>query len=609
MRARRHRRVPSGNMRRLAGIFVAWLGLVSARPAAAQVETVSDDFQWWQSAAEVYEAASFEVYFGSNAPYVGSGCLFLSGGGPGPVRLDLTHGQMVLSLPGQDCPVYDGTSMDGVGADGWIPQGQVLILEFDPPIHGFYAPFGSLAADETVGLRLLGEQGLDQTLTSLPSTNGTFGRGFGFMSEQPVQRIEVSSSEAGTVLLGHFVGVTRETITRPGLQPCVSAPCDFAVAHALHRPLAFLTPATGTADLDSWALGPGFETGLAAGDAICAYWAEQAGYRLPNRFIALLGAGSSDGLCRAAGLTGAYGSLPSQCGGMPVHPSRGRWWRVDGQPWAAPFEGSGYPRRPLLDVAGDRTTELHFTGVLPNGSCGEWTDADNPSGTSVGNPNAVDLYWLDQGGTACNAQRRLLCVETALGLPFPDESAHGRPVFVTRATGPGDLRAWEEADPLASDGVAAADSVCAAEALAAGLPDPDAFRAWLSTSSADAIARLTHDGRYVRTDGVAVAASPADLVDGLVDTGIARHADGGEASSLNVWTGTLADGSFTGSSCGDWTIGENTAIAHTGSSGQADAGWTSFSSAACQNDLHLYCVSDAIHDPAVFADGFEAITP
>ncbi|MEO8195227.1 MAG: hypothetical protein ABI689_00745 [Thermoanaerobaculia bacterium] len=575
----------------LALLAISAISAISARRAAAQVEAVSGDFSLWSSAAETWHAIAFEDYYIGD--YFGTGCISPAG----PLTLTDTRGDITLEVSDGSCPAIDGTSTPGFGVDGSIPQGATLTLTFENPIHGFYSPYGSLAVDKQITLHLLGA-GVDETLTSPPSLHSTLGKGFGFVSEKPVGQIVISSNEAGQAVLGYFVGLVAsdQTIVQPDGFPCPNATCDFAVAYQLHRPRTFVTPTVGPGDLSQWDEA-GVATGLAAGDAICAYWAEQAGYRVPQRFIAFLGYGTTDPLCRVVGLAGSWnGGL---CSGIPIPSRLARWWRVDGLPWGT---SAGGPNnlRPSLDVDGSRVDETYFTGwhPAPTLSCSDWTSA--AGGANVGDPNSIAGSWVSTFTDSCAVDHPLLCVERALGLPIPAESAAGRSTFVTRAAGPGDILSWPEADPLATTGLEAADSICQGEAATAGLAEPASFRAWLSTSAQNALDRLT-EGPFVRPDGILVAASIADLVDGHIETGIARYADQGGAIGLTAWTGTSATGSFAGTSCGAWDslTGEGRA----GSTAFADGRWTDQRQLLCNFDAHLLCMSDAAS--VLFADGFE----
>ena len=59
-----------------------------------------------------------------------------------------------------------------------------------------------------------------------------------------------------------------------------------------------------------------------------------------------------------------------------------------------------------------------------------------------------------------------------------------RRAFVTSVSGTGNLNSWPDAGGLFA--LAAGDAICRARATAAGLPNANTYRAWLSTATTDA---------------------------------------------------------------------------------------------------------------------------
>jgi hypothetical protein len=169
-----------------------------------------------------------------------------------------------------------------------------------------------------------------------------------------------------------------------------------------------------------------------------------------------------------------------------------------------------------------------------------------------------------------------------------------RTVFVSSTTSTGAL-----------GGLAAADARCQALASAAGLRGT--FKAWLGDSSASAGERLAHStGPYVRTDGVQVAESWADLVTPPlahpidVDEHGATLPPGGDLfSTVYVWTGTLPDGRSVGPwNCDAWTSAGGREFKDNGIVGNAHdpADWSAVPAApaevmtlGCESDFRLYC--------------------
>ncbi|MGB5266094.1 MAG: hypothetical protein WBN30_05880, partial [Polyangiales bacterium] len=137
-------------------------------------------------------------------------------------------------------------------------------------------------------------------------------------------------------------------------------------------------------------------------------------------------------------------------------------------------------------------------------------------------------------------------------------------------------------------GIAGADAICAAQALAAGLDGE--FKAWLSTIASPVANRVTQaSGPYVLVDGTRVADDWSDLVDGSILAPINRDANGMFRSG-EIWTGTLANGdSYPSSDCDSFTNG-STGTALCGASNSTTSTWTENITPACSTLLGLYCI-------------------
>lgn len=149
-------------------------------------------------------------------------------------------------------------------------------------------------------------------------------------------------------------------------------------------------------------------------------------------------------------------------------------------------------------------------------------------------------------------------------------------------------------------GLAGADSRCAVEAAASGLPG--AFGAWLSGEGVQASDRFegggpwrTYDpdhGLWVRL----VASDVADLRDGELDAPLNYRATGELASEgCAAWTATTPKGVASppvgglGGSCVDWTSAEQGQKALAGSCHAAGAAWTAAGPRFCSEKLAIYC--------------------
>jgi hypothetical protein len=178
------------------------------------------------------------------------------------------------------------------------------------------------------------------------------------------------------------------------------------------------------------------------------------------------------------------------------------------------------------------------------------------------------------------------------GSPPPVEAGAPHTVFVTSTV--------YTADALG--GLVAADGTCASRAGAAGLKGT--YKAWLSTSSVSAEARMTHGtGLYRLLNGTIVANNWQEIISGTLKAPIDETETAGappdlgadvcgEVNSSPVWTGTNADGtSGSGTECDSWgtgMIGANNALV--GSANATDGTWTAWCPASCLVVAALYCV-------------------
>ncbi len=381
---------------------------------------------------------------------------------------------------------------------------------------------------------------------------------------------------------------------------------------------AFVTSASGPGNLASWP-DAGGQTGLAAGDAICRARAQTAG--LPNAatYQAWLSTATVDAFCHVLGLTG---TKVNNCnGGAGGDPPAGPWTRRDGQPFGAKLadltSATGVRVfQPLLyDETGAEVAfvnALAWTGTNPEGrffssSCQNWTSSSNATYGNSGTAGGVGLFWTEESSIPCDQSLRLICLEPGVGDVQRVPSTEGALVFLTSTTGTGDLSTWTGSG--GADGAAGADAVCQARALAANLPNPDSFVAWMSDPTSNASTRLTANGPFVRLDGFPLAATKAEMIglSGKLRTGLnvdeLGHYVTGTISAYHAWTGTEYTGTVALYHCMGWT---SALAANMGTAGDFDTAryftWTSAGSPYCNQPHRLYCFST---QPMVFWDNFE----
>lgn len=374
----------------------------------------------------------------------------------------------------------------------------------------------------------------------------------------------------------------------------------------------FVTSVTGSANLSTWLEAQG-QTGLAAGDAICQTLAHDgAGLPTWQDFRAWLSTSTEDAYCRVAGFDG---QKSADCGELSL-PDAGPWERLDGEPFATSLSqltaNSALLHAPIVDETGALAASgLAFTGTLGSGAayaagdCSGWT-LGTGGGGRMGLNSAGGFWWTSASTGACSLPGRLFCFETGVGDALPAWEGPGNLVFASSIYDTGDLGSWPEADGAV--GLAAGDAICESLATSAGLPAPDSFVAWLSTSTVDAVDRVISDGPFKRVDGVEVAASRADLltatsVNLALESAISVDETGDYVAS-NAFTGTNSAGLGTLHDCSGWTSSSFAVDATFGRVQETRGAWTGASDfQACGLILRIYCISNL---GGIFRDGFES---
>jgi len=141
-------------------------------------------------------------------------------------------------------------------------------------------------------------------------------------------------------------------------------------------------------------------------------------------------------------------------------------------------------------------------------------------------------------------------------------------------------------------GATAYDQECNDLATAAGINNlsGDAFVAWMSDSSSDAVTRLGNARGFVRIDGRPFADAVADLTAGAILNPLYVDENGVELRAQFVMTGTEPDGTAGANHCSDWTDpGSSLYVGGVASYGPEE--WTAFSSGTvCSLGRHIYCL-------------------
>ncbi|HEV8630841.1 MAG TPA: hypothetical protein VGV61_11025 [Thermoanaerobaculia bacterium] len=380
-----------------------------------------------------------------------------------------------------------------------------------------------------------------------------------------------------------------------------------AVAVSRHM---FITSALGTGDLSSWAP---FGTELAAADAICLEAATNAGLSDPQDYRAWLSTATTDAYCHVQGYSG---KRADNCGQASLPTAAGPWTRVDDKQFAADITHMLAPDQqvytpPWTDENGANAatvlatiwTGTSATGEYDDtfGSCLDWSTTS--SSASIGYAGATGASWTQLSGGRCDLPRHLLCFQLGAAEPFSLAPNWGRLAFVTSVAGTADFATWPESG--GEDGFTGGNQICRTLATAAGLPNADSFKAWLSNTNKDAKDRFDDDGPWMRLDRIRIAPDLAGLTDGELHAPINLTETGQYLDLTPAWTGTDSSGKLPsgGLDCANWADGSTVEYSTIGLADIATSEWTDFvADNGCYQSAHLYCLQDL---PLVFADDFE----
>ncbi|MDB4954192.1 MAG: Flagellar hook-length control protein FliK [Myxococcales bacterium] len=337
---------------------------------------------------------------------------------------------------------------------------------------------------------------------------------------------------------------------------------DGSVDGGLPFNIVFVTSTTHAGDLG----------GLAGADAIC------------------------QGLAAAAGLGGTYVawlSTSTVSANSRLGSARG-WTRPDGRPVFDQQQDIAqghllYP--PRLDETGADVGQQTITTATRNGllsatgtTCGDWTLADMQF-VDVGDSSAATQAFAFTGNVArCATLRRFYCFGIDRSNPIVVSAQAGRKAFVSQGGLDG------------TNGPAAADAMCASEALAAGRTG--SFKALMATTTATAASRFsTALGPWSRFDGVLLSDTAAELFTAPYwHTALSVDAQGGGFyASSGVWTGAATPTALgtNASTCNNWSTPSSAA---TGLTGATDDSKTSrsfaFGNGQCSQTYRAYCLEE-----------------
>jgi hypothetical protein len=141
-------------------------------------------------------------------------------------------------------------------------------------------------------------------------------------------------------------------------------------------------------------------------------------------------------------------------------------------------------------------------------------------------------------------------------------------------------------------GLSGADKTCDTAAQAASLGG--AWKAWASTTTANAIDRIADVGPWLDLKGTKIFENKEGLKTSPL-AGLWLDEQGVGLASESIWTGTNFGGIFsntpTQEACMDWTSSSMGDGAKIGQVGRQDgAAWTAYSSTSCDQQAHLLCL-------------------
>jgi Divergent InlB B-repeat domain len=275
----------------------------------------------------------------------------------------------------------------------------------------------------------------------------------------------------------------------------------------------------------------------------------------------------------------------------------GGWVRTDGRPFAHNLATLGtnskqivyYP--PRLDENGNdlgNTTIYVATGSNQDGSylgaqCADYT---SPTGSIyVGNAAAGSLEWsmTELHSDGCSRSYHLYCFRTddqSADLTPPPQP--GRRVFISQKA-------------FTPSTATSPDQACQTEAASANLTNPAGFIAFVATTTAAALQRLSATGSpWKRTDDVMVVRQLSDFGAGKLLAPLDLGPDGVSYTTSQVWTGASNPTVQAGANCGDWTSNAASTQGMIGApSSSAAPDWFSFGGLAtpCNDtNTHLICI-------------------
>lgn len=240
--------------------------------------------------------------------------------------------------------------------------------------------------------------------------------------------------------------------------------------------------------------------------------------------------------------------------------------------------------RPLLTLTAARTGDgVGTITSSPAGiACGTDCSESYPPGTIVtltataaATPAAQDSSFVGWSGGGCSGTAPCTLTLVAAAGVTANFALDPNLVFVTSTASTGNL-----------GGIAGADALCQGRAAAAGLVGT--YRAWLSTSTTSALARIGTASGWIRRDGKPFARTQADLLAGRHLYPVRLTETGADVGVSDFFQSTNASGALSGGTCGDWTLADSSSV-RTGRTSGVGSLFSQGSSTTCAATLRVVC--------------------
>jgi hypothetical protein len=342
----------------------------------------------------------------------------------------------------------------------------------------------------------------------------------------------------------------------------VTSANSYTLASLTARGAALAPAATATAQF------------LAGADDACRALATApgaVGATLANpRFVAFLSTSTASAASRVSGARG--------------------WMRSDGKPFADlfklnpdltvdPISSIYYPLE--LDEKGNDlgagadvlTATDSFGRESRLGACADYTSTTGV--TSCGERSAGAGQSFERAQCACAQSFRLYCFQVDHSTVMNFTPVAGRYAFVAGAL-------------LGGTGLAGFDAQCQSTAASSSLPG--SYAAFVAPSTAaSAASRFGGTTNWVRTDGVEITKSPADLLTGAKLLASFNVRADGRAASAGPWLGAVSPSANGSQDCVDWSSSASSLIGLMANA-MLTSGYSAGPAAPCNQSNFILCL-------------------